>query len=783
MQNKSQPNRSEFPPIFTRSILITCVTAVVLIALIVKAPILHAQSIYPAATPVETTNEPVLQKDQIREVLIELLQNDSKQKKDTIESEDPYGKAFSSFVSEQTRSEAFRQEINLFFNKVGDVTDTIPEIPDQIKAVYVRITSSLGSLPGLKLIALIALILVFWFATQILLGRRLRNYPSGLHTSQTDGITNRLKHALIMVFLEFEVILTYVALSAFIPFFLVAKDSSAQIMLFSFWTTTIEFSFWLLLLKFLFSPKSENIRLMAVPDKEARSDYRLLSAFFFIFTFGFSFVQIMVEFGFNQSLAFWMFILSLLLNSLLVTRQWLRRNSSSMLFTESAAKNNIGLAIVNLWPLLFTLWLGAVWVIWLYNIIMAHEQGAFYAAISWWITLFFPFIDRSVYLLLQAMTNMVKLESQGFKQRSMRFVNTLLYSSRLLLVGIALYTLIRALGFSMSAFTGLQVEGSILGTITDVTFVLIISYIVWELLHTYLESKIPEDDDGMAHLGNDGGGAGATRADTLLPLVRSFLSTVLIIFITLAVLHAMGVRVAPLLAGAGIIGIAIGFGAQKLVQDILSGIFFLIDDAFRKGEYIEIETLRGTVEKISIRSMQLRHHLGAVQTIPYGEIKTIRNLSRDWVTMKLEIRLPYQTDIEQVRKIIKKTGQKMLEDPELGPNFILPLKSQGVSRVEESALMVRMKFTARPGEQWVIRREAYRRVKDALSEKGIEFAHREVFVRLPAEVEQQLVKQNNQELSPSTKQLLPQIAAAAIAGLDNNDNAEKSNNDAKDKLD
>lgn len=131
--------------------------------------------------------------------------------------------------------------------------------------------------------------------------------------------------------------------------------------------------------------------------------------------------------------------------------------------------------------------------------------------------------------------------------------------------------------------------------------------------------------------------------------------------------------------------------------------------------------------------MQLRHHLGAVQTIPYGEIKTVKNLSRDWITMKLELRLSYDADIEQVRKIIKKVGQSMLEDPELGPSFILPLKSQGVMRVEESALIVRMKFTTKPGEQWVIRREAYTRVRDALAEAGIFFAHREVRVRLPDE--------------------------------------------------
>jgi len=145
--------------------------------------------------------------------------------------------------------------------------------------------------------------------------------------------------------------------------------------------------------------------------------------------------------------------------------------------------------------------------------------------------------------------------------------------------------------------------------------------------------------------------------------------------------------------------------------------------------------MRGTVEKLSVRSMRLRHHLGSVQTIPYGEIATVKNQSRDWVIMKLELRLPYNVDIEKVRKIIKKVGQEMLADEEIGPNMLQPLKSQGVMRVEESALIIRMKFTAKPGEQWIVRRVAYTRVRDALAAAGIEFAHREVKVRLPEELE------------------------------------------------
>ena len=145
-----------------------------------------------------------------------------------------------------------------------------------------------------------------------------------------------------------------------------------------------------------------------------------------------------------------------------------------------------------------------------------------------------------------------------------------------------------------------------------------------------------------------------------------------------------------------------GFGAQTLVRDIISGAFYLMDDAFRLGEYIDVGDAKGTVEKIGIRSMQLRHHRGPVNIVPYGAIRRMTNQSRDWVVEKLEFRLTYDTDIAKVKKIIKRIGQELAADPEMGPHILQPLKSQGVLAMEDSAMLVKAKFTAKPGEQFVI---------------------------------------------------------------------------------
>ncbi len=273
---------------------------------------------------------------------------------------------------------------------------------------------------------------------------------------------------------------------------------------------------------------------------------------------------------------------------------------------------------------------------------------------------------------------------------------------------------------------------SVLGNLLDVITILFIGYVVYHLFRIWIDSKIAEEsvDESEAELGDEGGGGSASRLATLLPLFRGAILAVVVVSIALIALLELGINVSPLFAGAGVVGLAVGFGAQTLVRDIFSGAFFLIDDAFRKGEYIDIGDVKGTVEKISVRSFQLRHHLGALNTIPFGEIKVLTNYSRDWVIMKLPLRVTYDTDVEKVRKLIKNLGIKLLEDPVIGENFIQPLKSQGVIEMQDSAMIIRVKFMTKPGDQWLVRKKVYEEIRELFAREGIHFAHREVTVRL-----------------------------------------------------
>ncbi len=309
------------------------------------------------------------------------------------------------------------------------------------------------------------------------------------------------------------------------------------------------------------------------------------------------------------------------------------------------------------------------------------------------------------------------------------YIATTLGYARVLMVLALLAIFLRLWNIDIEALSAQLVGQRFAGALFDIGVTILLAWALWGVIRISIERKLedergPEGDSEEA----EAGGLGGTRTQTVLPLIRVFIKITLIVMTVMVCLSALGVNIGPLIAGAGVVGIAIGFGAQTLVRDIVSGFFYLLDDAFRIGEYGDFEQIMGTVEKISVRSFQLRHHNGPVHTIPYGEIRTLTNWSRDWAIMKCEIRVPFETDIEKVRKIIKKIGIAMMEDPQWGPLMLAPVKSQGVNRMDDSALIIRFKFTAVPGQQYLIRREAFTRIQKAFEENGIHFAPRRVLV-------------------------------------------------------
>lgn len=325
------------------------------------------------------------------------------------------------------------------------------------------------------------------------------------------------------------------------------------------------------------------------------------------------------------------------------------------------------------------------------------------------------------------------------------------------------FVLLQVAGIWGLSFTGLasaSIGAQFAADLVEFFIVLAIGYLILELVSLWINRKLAAEMtaagvDPESEEAGEGGGAGGSRLSTVLPLILMVSRAAIVVIFVLLALGTLGIDTTPLLAGAGIVGLAIGFGAQKLVTNVVSGIFFLIDDAFRNGEYIEVDGTMGTVEKISLSSMQLRHHRGLVHTIPYGEIPKLTNYSRDWVIMKLKFTVPFGTDPNKVKKIFKQIGAEMLEHEELGQDFLQPFKSQGVLEIDDIGMVIRGKFMAKPGKQFMIRKEIFNRVNAAFEANGIEFARREVRVAIPS-------LESSDQLTDAQKAEVAGVASAAV---------------------
>ncbi|MEL6807421.1 MAG: mechanosensitive ion channel domain-containing protein [Pseudomonadota bacterium] len=410
---------------------------------------------------------------------------------------------------------------------------------------------------------------------------------------------------------------------------------------------------------------------------------------------------------------------------------------------------------------------------WVVNIVSSYGNFALLLTLphykTMFLLLFAPAMDTLirglVHHLSPPMTGEGPIAARAYYAAKRSYIRI----GRVVVFGLVLMIIGRFWGMTPGGLASAGVGERLAANMIQFLMIISVGYIVYELVSLYINRKLAQEQtsagfDPETEDTGDGGGAGGSRLSTVLPLILGVSQAAIVVLFVLLALSNAGVDTTPLLAGAGIVGLAIGFGAQKLVSDVVSGIFFLIDDAFRTGEYVDVNGTMGTVEKISIRSMQLRHHKGPVHTLPYGEIPKITNFSRDWVIMKLIFTVPFGTDPEKVRKLFKKIGQDLLQHELYGNDFLQPFKSQGVFQFDDVGIVIRGKFMAKPGTQFTIRKEIYNRVNAAFAENGIEFARREVRVALPnSDDSDKLTDDEKRAIAGAAAQASQEQAAAAPA--------------------
>ena len=219
------------------------------------------------------------------------------------------------------------------------------------------------------------------------------------------------------------------------------------------------------------------------------------------------------------------------------------------------------------------------------------------------------------------------------------------------------------------------------------------------------------------------------RAETLGRVFRYIAAVIIVIVAGTLILSELGIAVAPILGAAGVVGVAVGFGAQSLVKDYFAGFFILLENQMRQGDVVDIAGKAGLVEEITLRYVRLRDYDGNVHIISNGLITTVTNMSRGFAQSVVDVGVAYRENTDEVVAVMRETGAEMRADPEFGPKILDELEIAGVDKWADSAVILRCRFKVQPLEQWAVRREFLRRLKMAFDTRGIEipFPHLTIY--------------------------------------------------------
>lgn len=482
--------------------------------------------------------------------------------------------------------------------------------------------------------------------------------------------------------------------------------------------------FVLVLVQAVLMPGSATIRLVPFDDETAT--YLSIWARRLTFTgiWGYFLIQALKLLGLPKSgYGFSLKLLGLLVAMLLVVlvlqlRQsvgaWIRsRGTTSILSGKIQALRD---RFADIWHVLASLYIIASFAIWALQV-----KGGFEFIVQ--ATILTLIILVAANLLVGALARLVERAfsisddlRQQFPQleaRANRYLAIVHNMVRLVVAVLTLLALAQAWGANTLAWLSSDLGRHLISSAVSIVAVLIGALVVWEVVNVLIERYLAGTDaDGNAV-------ERSARVRTLLPLLRNVVMVVLIVVVALIVLSELGVDTAPLLAGAGVVGVAIGFGSQKLVQDVITGAFILFENTIAVGDLVKIADHTGTVEGMTIRTMRLREGNGQVHTLPFSSVSSVTNLSRDFGYHLFEVSVSYREDTDTVISVIRKLGEEMQADAEMGTLISEPLEVFGVEKLADSAVIISGRIKTVPTKQWAVGREFNRRVKKRFDEQGI----------------------------------------------------------------
>ena len=368
------------------------------------------------------------------------------------------------------------------------------------------------------------------------------------------------------------------------------------------------------------------------------------------------------------------------------------------------------------WHVIAVLWLLAAWAVWALQIERGFERLAAASLATLAIIIAGKLLDEGARRVLDRLFRIsteLSVRSPGLQAQANRYLPALRTLISLVIIAASVLLIFEAWGLnSIAWFQQGRWGGRLLAGLSSIGITLAVALVIWEVANSWIQRH-------LKHLPQDSSAARSARVRTLLPMLRTALGVLLFITVGLTLLAEIGINVAPLLAGAGVVGLAVGFGSQTLVRDVITGIFLLFEDAVAVGDTITVGGMSGTVEQLSIRSIRLRALDGSIHIVPFSAVTTVTNSTRDFGYAVIDVALDYSTDTDEAVGMLRRVGESMREDEAWAPQLLAPLEVLGVERITDAGVILRARIMTPPARRWAVGRELNRRVKQYSDATGI----------------------------------------------------------------
>ncbi len=624
--------------------------------------------------------------------------------------------------------DALSEQIGVVSQQLVIAASVVLDLPDAVARLWAGMLDPVLRAHWLSVLGKIMAVLAAGIAAEWVARRVLRRQVGAVEARADDDVWLTAILLVARTLLDLAPIAAFAA-AAFGGLALFGPDQAGRVAAVTLLNASILARTVVAVARMLLAPRVTDLRLFPMGDETANYLLVWIRRLTNLSVYGYFIIQASLLLGLPIAahnalqkllgLAFGLLLIMLVLQNRRDVARWLRGGDGGILPV-------LRRRLADIWHILVILYFTASFIVWALEIAGGFEFVLRATLLTLTIVILGRLLELSIRKAVRrAFTLGQELNARlpGLEDRANRYLPVAQTVARGLLYLVAAVAILQAWGLDIFSWLAGDTGRVVVGRAVTVALIVTAAFLLWEIVSALIERVLSATDtEGNAV---DRG----QRLRTLLPLLRNVFMVVLVVLVTMTALSELGLNIAPLLAGAGVIGLAVGFGAQTLVKDVITGLFILLEDTISVGDVITVAGHSGVVEAVTIRTIRLRDISGTVHTVPFSEVSTIENRTRDYAYAVLNIGVAYRENIDSVIGVIKDIGAELRADPDHAENIVEDIQVQGLDRFDDSAVVIRARIKTKPLKQWGVRRGFNLIMKRRFDELGIEipFPHQTIY--------------------------------------------------------